>query len=757
MNLGRMTWRDFQSYQGEHEIDWGQIGLACVVGPNGAGKSTLVDAIRWVLFGATREAADGVINRDAESCEVGLEFRLGDLEYGVRRLRTRKGGGKSSLSFWTGADRRTLDGKTARETEAKIAGVLGMDDALFCATACASQGEAAAFAEASASERKGILGRILALEKWDVLLEISRREASRLDGALEPLRGRRDALAERAGRVEEIREGMVGAGPIILASEEIAAKFATEVEDLQEQKVALATEVAEDRAARERERDLNVRRDAAIDQHEASEGIMADLEKRTADAEEISERCAKAEAAQAEVDRMAEARADGEKLDGLIAAAVVAAETAVRDRAATGRRLMTELKALQDRHTREVERVHGELEGFEKAAALLGEVPCDGDSFIAEACKLLAQARDAAVKVAPTRQALHDLEHSTPTADEEVALQAFHDGTPLALAPLEAAVTDLRGKRAEIIFDAVEEKRTRLVAQHAPALRDMVTIRKGLLEQIPASKKGEEAARLHRDALTRELDALRKDLGPATDWAAQESALGKRLQDAITGRDVERAGLADLREKLAGLKQRLEAALEAKAEHDRVREEILATERRRDLQQMLSNPRSGAFSAAGIPALLIEQAVPELEQDATEILGLLSGGGMGVALRSQRETGDKKLIEVLDIIVADTRGERPYESYSGGERMRVDLAFRIALSTMLARRANARCEFLVLDETAAPLDAEGRQIFAECLMRIADRFSTVLAVSHVPDLQDALPTRIIITKGPEGSRLEVIG
>jgi len=71
---------------------------------------------------------------------------------------------------------------------------------------------------------------------------------------------------------------------------------------------------------------------------------------------------------------------------------------------------------------------------------------------------------------------------------------------------------------------------------------------------------------------------------------------------------------------------------------------------------------------------------------------------MSITLETQRQlkTSDR-LTETLDIHIADNEGERPYENYNGGEQFRVNFAIRLALSKILAKRAGARLQTLVVD------------------------------------------------------------
>lgn len=166
-----------------------------------------------------------------------------------------------------------------------------------------------------------------------------------------------------------------------------------------------------------------------------------------------------------------------------------------------------------------------------------------------------------------------------------------------------------------------------------------------------------------------------------------------------------------------------------------------------------------AFGKDGIPALLIEQALPEIESNANEILDRLSDGSMSVKFETQREFKDKKREdrkETLDIRIRDGVGERDYELFSGGEAFRVNFAIRLALSRVLSRRAGARLRTLVIDEGFGSQDAEGRQRLIEAINMVSGDFAKILVITHMEELKDAFPARIEVTKTPRGSQLEVM-
>jgi exonuclease SbcC len=166
-----------------------------------------------------------------------------------------------------------------------------------------------------------------------------------------------------------------------------------------------------------------------------------------------------------------------------------------------------------------------------------------------------------------------------------------------------------------------------------------------------------------------------------------------------------------------------------------------------------------AFGKDGVPALLIEQALPEIESRANEVLSRLSGGTMSVRFATQAEYKDKHredLKETLDILISDSAGTRDYELFSGGEAFRVNFAIRLALSEVLSQRAGARLQTLVIDEGFGSQDAQGRQRLIEAINLVRSDFAKILVITHIDELKDAFPSRIEVEKTDRGSVVSVL-
>jgi len=364
--------------------------------------------------------------------------------------------------------------------------------------------------------------------------------------------------------------------------------------------------------------------------------------------------------------------------------------------------------------TQAVTRLTGQIEAIQqtndvwvkKGAPHMAEVLqiLESESYALDQRKLLAEI-DAELKSIGYDAAAHDvsrqLETAARTAEGELRLL---EAARAALQPLEREIGETH-RQLEALTTEVSHLQqeydaicTRLAAAEAEA-PDLVSAERSLHELL----EGENNQRLEVGAAQQKVMVL-KDLKI-------------RLKDLT----AQREGLA----RLVGQYKQLERA----------------------------------FGKDGVPALLIEQALPEIESRANNLLDRLSEGSMSVRFATQAQFKDKKredLRETLDILISDGAGTRDYELYSGGEAFRVNFAIRLALSELLARRAGARLQTLVIDEGFGSQDAMGRQHLIEAINMVKQDFAKILVITHIEELKDAFPNRIEVEKTDQGSLVRVV-
>ncbi len=163
-----------------------------------------------------------------------------------------------------------------------------------------------------------------------------------------------------------------------------------------------------------------------------------------------------------------------------------------------------------------------------------------------------------------------------------------------------------------------------------------------------------------------------------------------------------------------------------------------------------------ATSKDGIQALLIEDAIPEIEQEANHLLSKLTDNQAQLFIESLRDLKKGGTKETLDIKISDAAGVRPYELFSGGEAFRIDFALRIAISKLLARRANTSLQTLIIDEGFGSQDEEGLAHIMDALHKIQDDFAKIIIVSHLPSMKDQFPIHFMVEKGTNGSSVRIM-
>ncbi len=303
-----------------------------------------------------------------------------------------------------------------------------------------------------------------------------------------------------------------------------------------------------------------------------------------------------------------------------------------------------------------------------------------------------------------------------------------------------------------------------LLRQIADADRQMTALEAAERERLAASNL---LAQLTERAETIQKAVQAWEAGGAKRLAEIEARLASEeyaRQEQATAEEVRRAErtLLDLQEQENRLNQEVGAARQKVNVLDdlRARRKRLEAERE-EMARQIGRYRTleRAFGKDGVPALLIEQALPEIEARANELLDRLSDGTMSVRFVTQAAYKDKKredLKETLDIQISDGAGPRDYEMYSGGEAFRANFAIRLALSEVLAARRGARLQTLVIDEGFGSQDALGRQRLIQAIRAVQDDFAKILVITHLEELKDAFPTRIEVEKGERGSAVRVM-
>ncbi len=293
-----------------------------------------------------------------------------------------------------------------------------------------------------------------------------------------------------------------------------------------------------------------------------------------------------------------------------------------------------------------------------------------------------------------------------------------------------------------------EESQLRSVVEEYQRLMQAQAVLPQLTRQIEDHEKQKQEHQQKSEELLQTYQAERTRFEQAQKQAPDLQAAEKELRRL---EDEE----AECNRELGAARQRVEVLKELKKRAQKLHAEKAAKATLISRYKILER----AFGKDGVPALLIEQALPQIEERANQILYRLSDGNMSLRFNTQAKYKDSRrqdLRETLEIQISDSKGIRDYELFSGGEAFRINFAIRLAISELLAHRAGARLQTLVIDEGFGSQDAQGRQQLIEAINRVRGQFAKILVITHLDELKDAFPNRLEVEKTPAGSKVRLV-
>lgn len=157
-----------------------------------------------------------------------------------------------------------------------------------------------------------------------------------------------------------------------------------------------------------------------------------------------------------------------------------------------------------------------------------------------------------------------------------------------------------------------------------------------------------------------------------------------------------------------------------------------------------------AFSKRGIPRELTRGFVAEIEKGANALLVGLSPFTVRISLEKDGASKNGVTEGTMDVWVKDSLPERRVEMLSGGEKMRVMLAVRLATAQALSKKNERAIKTLIIDEALDGLDQMGKDA-AMTMIGSLSSFDRMLFITHDPAVAAYFPERIYFAKLPDGS------
>ncbi|MEA2712933.1 MAG: repair protein SbcC/Rad50 [Gemmatimonadales bacterium] len=777
MRIDRLRLQNFRQHENT-EIEFGP-GLTGIIGPNGAGKTTLLEAIAWAMYGmpAARGSRETLRRRGASPkarVAVELDFTLGAHRYRIVRS-------LNNAELYQDGDPSAIANSIGAVTE-RVTRLLAMTREQFFNTYFTGQKELAVMAAMSAPERAQFLSQVLGYERLRIGQERLKERRSSLRARLEGLRAglpdgvELDAARKQADdRLEAAGRAETAAATASEAAEQRLAAIRPQWENLQhlrEAAMALEAEIklADQKAVATSERLARLEHDAAeaasarqkldevrrrltplptlreeaqalerqAEAYAARKSYQAQLEEVRAHLASIQERISRVPSKQLLDEALERVNAGRASLTAASLESEEQRTVWVRDAqdAKTKRQgLLDHYQELKEQRQRIVKAgVEGVCPtcarplGVEYAKVLelldrqIEEVRSNGNFYKQRIDQL--QQEPAPLADVDQRKLVLERELSEATAQVGRLHAQAHEAGPLREEQqrLLLRVAELEGA-LEGLADSYDQ------ARHEAVIRETRT-----LEPLALQAERFRVVAERSEAVALELQGARAAVaeiaGAIADLRTRLGGLGYSETTFKNFRDAEQAAERARRE--AEL-----ATVRAKAEHSAAVEAVEAVIRR---QAERDERERAATETAGELALHqeLDRALTDLRDDLNSSLrpdlSDLASGFLSDLTHGRYV--ELELDEDYSATVLDD-GD-PQTVISGGEEDVANLAFRLAISQMIAELAGQPLSLLILDEIFGSLDDAHRSAVTDLLRSLADRFSQVILVTHIESLRESV-------------------
>ena len=352
-------------------------------------------------------------------------------------------------------------------------------------------------------------------------------------------------------------------------------------------------------------------------------------------------------------------------------------------------------RELIDSYTKELEEASTEKSRLSTRANLLKEVPC-GDSF--PGCKFIKDAHEATglvqvktVLMKDISKQINSLDLQTNNMDPERVLgyvEKYH-----SLAERLGEIGD-ELSRANLL---IEKKDSELFKEN--------TILDKLNDKMTQYEDNKEAIE--------DLEGL----------LSEKRRLEKESKKYIKQCDDCKKETNQLLREVGSVEQKIRNLEENKAELESLRSEFAAYEL-----------FMTCFHKNGISHNIIKNRLPVINEEIAKVLTGVVDFEVFIENSEMR----------LDIFIKHPKhGARLIEMGSGAEKTIAAMAIRLAL---LSVSSLPKPDIFILDEPGTALDAENMEGFVRIIDMVKSYFKTVILISHLDTLKDAVDTQIIIDK-----------
>lgn len=366
---------------------------------------------------------------------------------------------------------------------------------------------------------------------------------------------------------------------------------------------------------------------------------------------------------------------------------------------------LTQLRELERRESSfdsSLEKERMVLKNQEKSVSKLAEVPC-GDSF--PSCKFIKDSHRDKKLIDQQKQVIADLQEEIRSVAQQVKA--------------------IREK-------SLEEK----LRKYDDVLREEATLRVKLKSCVSEESLLEESI----STLDAKINNLEPEIASMrlravdSESSAELDALKKKVYEAQESIRAKEGELSGVDRNCGILLGRIENLIAEQESFVKARKEW------RLYEKLL-----GAYGKNGIPLMILATELPKINAEISKILHGVTG--FTVVLEADPDSND------LEVYLDYGDSQRPVELGSGMEKMMASLAIRVALINISSL---PKTDILVIDEGFGALDDANVEACNRLLSSLKRYFKTILVISHVDGVKEAVDGMIEIGKNGKDSHVQYV-
>jgi len=736
-----------------------------ISGHNGSGKTFIVDSIFAAFFGGFPSRKGSLFDHISQGYDgtssIEVVFRSHGRRYVALRKINNKRRHEATLTDTT--TNKIIAGPKVSDFDREITTLVGTEDIVLASVFSAQKG-VGDIVDADPSTRKEILGQILNIGFLTAVSENARQKAVELNARVDAGQRRVSEVDPKTivSQIECTKTEISSLSSYLIKLDNESSSLTHKLKQITEEGQKLSASLSKTEEARKTV--------VALKQEIASmEKEMSSLQKQLSTTRDvvapeaiINERLKEINIAKSEYKSLLAKHEENLKATAKLATinGEIAVEKSKIDQEKD--RIENEAKSL-DQEIKTVAAECGNLiesylsirklhtdnqKNLRSAGCSKQPIPCP---FINDAIASGKKAVEVQAQIDQTKEAyqrkLNDLEQKIQGLSKILKQDNYAKDARIKL-------TELENEKKKVVLVAILEDRLcslkSLVESEGTTLSELQRIKSGKEFLIDLEGRYTATHKKYLDKRSNEAE-LACEINKNKDASARYSELKTLWADTSKLRDETQKKFTDASTSKAILSERTKQYERDLSELAALNQSLATDYRNYKIYETIIR----AFGKNGIPQLLIDSALPQIQDILNNLLSQLDNK-FTLRFSTQQETQDGKIREALDIIAGDALGERDVGNFSGGEQKLLKSIIRITIAVFQAQRTGSKYEILIIDEVFDALDHDNALKVLQILSSLQDQFNQIIVVSHTDDLLLEFPARVNLQKTHKGSMCSLV-